>query len=99
LGVEAAAGVAIFQKLQIKANEDDNECITNNDIKHTTDHSQLHTIQSVAHLTDPETIILFMGADSSIKVNPTKALSREPKYASRTSGDTGGGRGKEGRKR
>jgi hypothetical protein len=32
-----------------------------------------------------------MGAESSIKVNPTKALSREPKYASRTSGDTGGG--------
>jgi hypothetical protein len=35
-----------------------------------------------------------MGAESSIKVNPTKALSREPKYASRTSGDTGGGGGK-----
>ena len=47
--------------------------------------------KSVTHLTDPDTIILFMGAESSMKVNPTKALSNDPKYASRTSGDTGGG--------
>lgn len=51
--------------------------------------SVLHIMHCATHLTDPETIILCMGAESSIKVNPTKALSRDPKYASRTSGDTG----------
>ena len=54
----------------------------------------LHAERSVTHLTDPDTIILFMGAESSMKVNPTKALSNDPKYASRTSGDTGKGEGR-----
>ena len=49
-----------------------------------------HETHTHTHLTDPDTIILFIGAESSIKVNPTNALSKDPKYASRTSGDTGG---------
>ena len=40
------------------------------------------------YLTDPDIIILLSGAESSIKVNPTNALSKDPKYASRTSGET-----------
>ena len=45
---------------------------------------------SHSYLTEPDTIIFCMGAESSINVNPTKALSSDPKYASRTSGDTDG---------
>ena len=45
-----------------------------------------------SHLTEPDTIIFCMGAESSINVNPTNALSSDPKYASRTSGDTIGNR-------
>ena len=43
----------------------------------------------LTYLTLPD-IILLTGAESSIKVKPTNALSSEPKYASRTSGDTEG---------